>query len=59
MKQFELQNPISQLFNALKSHFLRVNFFQIGSSEQSNKTLNSRNINICKNVSNGASKNNN
>ena len=38
MKQFELQKPISQLFNALKSHFLHVNFSQIGCSEQSNKT---------------------
>ena len=37
MKQFELQTPISQLFNALKSQFLRVNFFQIDCSEQSNK----------------------
>ena len=31
MKQFELQKPTSQLFNA-------VNFFQIGCSKQSNKT---------------------
>ena len=43
MKQFELQTPISQLFNALKSHiFLRVSIFQIGCSEQSNKTHNCR-----------------
>ena len=42
MKQFELQKPISQLFNALKSHFLCVNFFQIGCSEQSNKPHNFR-----------------
>ena len=27
MKQFELQKPISQLFNALKSLFLRVSFY--------------------------------
>ena len=41
IKQFELQTPISQLFNALKSHFcLRANFFQRGCSEQSNKTHN-------------------
>ena len=33
MKQFELQKPISQLFNALKSQFLSVNFFVIGCSE--------------------------
>ena len=44
MKQFELQTPISQLFNALKSHFLHVNFLQIGRSEQSNKTHNFRKI---------------
>ena len=44
MKQVELQTPISQLFNALKSHFFSVNFFQIGCSEQPNKTLNFRKI---------------
>ena len=44
MKQFELHKPISQLFNALKSHILRVNCFQIGWSEQMNKTHNFRKI---------------
>ena len=45
MKQFELQKPISQLFNALKSHiFLHVKSFQIGCSKQSNKTHNFRKI---------------
>ena len=44
MKQFELQTPISQLFNVLKILFLHVNFFQIGCSEQSNETHNFRQI---------------
>ena len=45
MKKFELQTPISQLFNALKSlFFLRVSFCQIGCSKQSNKTHNFRKI---------------
>ena len=45
MKQFELQKPIYfQLFNASKRYFFCVNFFQIGCSEQSNKTHNFRKI---------------
>ena len=39
MKLFELQTPISRLKSLL---FLRVDFFQIGCSEQSNKTHNFR-----------------
>ena len=42
MKQSELQTPISQQFDALKSPFLRVNFLQMGCSEQLNKTNNFR-----------------
>ena len=38
MEKFELQEPTSQLFNALKRHFLRVNFFQICCSEQLKKS---------------------
>ena len=44
MKQFELQIPISQLFNALTANILQVNLFQIGCSEQLNKTHNFRKI---------------
>ena len=40
MKQFEVQKPISQLL----ANILRVNFFQVGCSEQSNKTHNFRKI---------------
>ena len=35
MKKFELQKPISQLFNALKSQYFACELF---SDEQSNKT---------------------
>ena len=35
MKQFELQTPISQLFNALKSQYFACELF----SEQSNKSI--------------------
>lgn len=38
MKKFELQKLISRLFNVLNSQLFAVDFFQIGSSEQSNKT---------------------
>ena len=44
MKQFELQTPISQLFNALKSQYFACELFQIGCSEQLNKTHNFRKI---------------
>ena len=48
MKQSELQTPISQLFNALKSHFfLHVNIFRIFCSEQLNKTHNFRKNHFC------------
>ena len=46
MKQFELQKPISQLFNALKRRYLHVNYFQIGCSKQLNKDHNFRKINF-------------
>ena len=43
MKQFELEKPISQLFNAIIANVLHVNFFfLVGCSEQSNKTHNFR-----------------
>ena len=38
MERFELQKPISQLFGALKSHFLECEPPHIGRSEQLNKT---------------------
>ena len=34
-----IQTPISQLFNALKSHFLHVNYFQIGCSNKRIKSI--------------------
>ena len=41
MKQFGLRKPISQLFTPLNGQFfLHVSCFQIGCSEQSNKTYN-------------------
>ena len=41
MEKFELQKPISQLLNGLKSQlFLRVNILQIGCSEQLKKSHN-------------------
>ena len=44
MKQFELQEPIYQLFDALKSHFFACELFSdtVGCSEQSNKTIKKR-----------------
>ena len=47
MKQFELQTPISQLFNALKSQNLARELFQMGCSEQSNKTHNVKKNHFC------------
>ena len=38
MEKFELQKPVSQLLNALKSHFFCVNFFQIDCSKQLKKS---------------------
>ena len=41
MEKFELQKPISQLFNALaKSHFFACECFQIDGSEQLKKSHN-------------------
>ena len=46
MKQVELQKPIFQLFNALKSQFCLPSL-QIGCSEQMNKTHNFRKNHFC------------
>ena len=48
MEKSELQKPILQLFNALKSHFLYLNFFQIiGCSKQLKKSHDFSKIIFC------------
>ena len=47
MEKLELQEPISQLLNALKSHFFACECFQIDGSEQLKKSHNFKQNHVC------------
>ena len=51
MERFELQKRISHLFDVLRNDILRVILFQTGSSEQSIKVHNFREIIFCEVIS--------